>query len=101
MASLAKNDGGSGPAPAGEDAQRKPGRSFLPPLLVAATFVTAAAFTWRRLGSLLIDGGRELEVPRRVLAGDVLYRDVRYYWGPLAPHVNAVAYGIFGVSSLD
>ena len=69
-----------------------------PPALVAAAFAHAAVPGWRRWGSLLVDTGRELEVPRRLAEGQVLYADVRYYWGPLAPHLNAALYRVFGVS---
>ncbi|MFT3916404.1 MAG: glycosyltransferase family 39 protein [Anaeromyxobacteraceae bacterium] len=62
-----------------------------------AAFVAATAWTWRRLGSLVIDGGRELEVPRRLAEGAHLYSEVRWYWGPLAPWLNALLYRTFGV----
>src|SRR4051812_16763433 len=70
-----------------------------PALLVTATFAGCAWLSWRRLGSLIIDGGHELEVPRRLLAGATLYRDIVWYWGPLAPWLNAELYRFFGVSS--
>lgn len=72
-------------------------RSLSPLAAVAVAFVLLALASWRRLGNLVIDGGRELEVPRRILEGDVLYADVHYYWGPLAPYVNAALYRLFGV----
>ena len=71
----------------------------LPALLVVATFTWCAWLSWRRLGSLIIDGGRELDVPRRLLEGAVLYRDVAWYWGPLDPWLNSALYRVFGVSS--
>ncbi len=71
----------------------------LPVLMVVATFIGCALLSWRRLGSLIIDGGHELEVPRRVLEGATLYRDIGWYWGPLAPWVNAGLYRLFGVTS--
>ncbi len=86
--------GGAPTAVASAGSRRSAIRSIM---AVAIAFALAASVTWRRLGSLLIDCGRELEVPRRILEGDVLYRDVRYYWGPLAPYLNAALYGLFGV----
>jgi hypothetical protein len=65
---------------------------------VAVSFAAGVALTWHRLGNLFLDCGRELELPRRLLDGGVLYRDVRYYWGPLAPYLNAALFGVFGVS---
>lgn len=71
---------------------------LLPVAAVAAAFVAGAALSWRRLGSLVVDTGRELELPLRLVQGEVLYRDVRYFWGPLAPTVNAALYRAFGAS---
>ncbi len=70
-----------------------------PALLVVATFAGCAWLSWRRLGNLVIDGGHELEVPRRLLEGAALYRDIGWYWGPLAPWLNATLYRLFGVTS--
>ncbi len=44
----------------------------------------------------LIDIGREVYYPERILAGDVLYRDLFNIYGPLAYQINAVLYKIFG-----
>ena len=68
-------------------------------LLVATAFVGLAWFSWRRFGSLIIDGGHELDVPRRLVEGATLYRDFSWNWGPLAPWVNAALYRLFGVHS--
>jgi hypothetical protein len=74
---------------------------WLPPLLVAALLLVAFAHnlgvTWQKWGDLVVDCGRELEVARDVAAGQVLYRDLRYYYGPLAPYVNAALMAVFGV----
>jgi hypothetical protein len=68
-------------------------------LLVTSAFGLFAWLSWRRLGSLLIDGGHELDVPRRIVGGATLYRDFAWNWGPLAPWVNSVLYRLFGVHS--
>jgi hypothetical protein len=68
-------------------------------LLVTSAFAGFAWLSWRRLGSLVIDGGHELEVPRRMVQGAALYRDFRWYWGPLAPWVDSGLYRLFGVHS--
>ncbi len=44
----------------------------------------------------LIDFGREVYYPERILAGDVLYKDLFNIYGPLAYQINAVLYKIFG-----
>ena len=66
-------------------------------VLVTAAFAGCAWLSWRRLGSLIVDGGHELDVPRRLIEGATLYRDVSWNWGPLAPWVNTGLYRIFGV----
>lgn len=52
---------------------------------------------WERWGDLLVDTGRELEVARRLLAGETLYTQLRFIYPPLAPWVNALLYRLFGV----
>jgi hypothetical protein len=73
--------------------------SLAPALLVVTAFLGCAWLSWRRLGSLIIDGGHELDVPRRLIEGAALYRDVSWNWGPLAPWVNSALYRVFGVHS--
>lgn len=64
---------------------------------VAAAFLHALLPSWRRWGSLYVDVGRELELPRQLLDGARLYQDVRAYYGPLAYWVNEALYAAFGV----
>ena len=59
----------------------------------AAMFVA----TWASWPNLIIDSGREMYVPAVLLQGKQLYRDVWYPYGPLAPFVNALLFGAFGV----
>ncbi len=67
--------------------------------VLAAAFAHCLIIGWMRWGDWLIDTGRELEWPRRLLEGERLYADLRYYYGPLAPHLNAFLYWAFGVRS--
>jgi hypothetical protein len=66
-------------------------------LTLAIAYLAGAWLTWNLWGDLIIDTGRELDVPRQLLAGGLLYRDVRYPYGPLAPYLNAALYAIGGV----
>ena len=52
--------------------------------------------SWERWVRPFVDGSRELQVPARLAAGERLYRDVAYYYGPAAPWTNAAALRIFG-----
>jgi hypothetical protein len=57
-----------------------------------------AWYTWGRWGDFQIDCGRELYVPAAILHGKLLYRDLWYMYGPLAPYLQALAFRIFGIS---
>lgn len=70
---------------------------WAPPLIVAAAFVHGLELSWLKWGGLLVDTGRELQLPQRMLAGEALYSDLRYYYGPLSPYVNMLLYRAFGV----
>jgi 4-amino-4-deoxy-L-arabinose transferase-like glycosyltransferase len=67
------------------------------PIAIVAACAQAAGAGWGRWGDFVIDTGRELEWPRRLLEGERLYADLRFYYGPLAPHLNALLYRLFGV----
>lgn len=54
-----------------------------------AVFFLLAAISWNRWVEPFVDTGRELMVPARVADGEALYRDVRFYYGPLAPYLAA------------
>jgi len=64
-------------------------------LLILASFAAGLAATWQRWGNPLVDSGRELNVPLRLLRGEMLYSDVRYHYGPVSPYVDAALYRIF------
>jgi hypothetical protein len=66
----------------------------LPVLFPYAVFVLLAFLSWNRWIEPYVDSGRELMVPWRISQGEALYRDVRFYYGPLAPLLAA------GVDSL-
>jgi hypothetical protein len=59
------------------------------PLLPYAVFLLLVLVSWNRWIEPFVDTGRELMVPARVAQGERLYRDVRFYYGPLAPYLAA------------
>jgi len=63
---------------------------------IVALAVVLAWYTWACWGDIQIDCGRELYVPVEILRGKLLYRDMFYPYGPLAPYVGALLIGIFG-----
>lgn len=53
--------------------------------------------SWQRWTLPIIDHGREMNLPARIAAGEHLYQDVQFLYGPLAPKVNSTLFRIFGV----
>src|ERR1022692_312623 len=53
------------------------------------------AGSWARWGHPLIDSGREMNAPLRLMRGEMLYSQVRYIYGPLSPYLNAWLYRAF------
>lgn len=66
-------------------------------LALAVLFAVMLAVSWQRWTQPLLDHGREMNLPSRILAGEHLYSDVQFLYGPFAPHFNALLYKIFGV----
>jgi hypothetical protein len=61
-------------------------------------FAAALAWhTWGHWGDFQVDNGRELYVPAEILKGKLLFRDLWYMYGPLAPYLKAMLFWIFGV----
>jgi len=67
------------------------------PLLIALAGLAMAAWTWGTWPDPLVDFGRELYVPWRLCEGQVLFRDIAWFNGPLSPYFNALLFGVFGV----
>lgn len=65
--------------------------------VTAIGFATLFALSWQKWANLAIDGGREMNTPVRLLRGELIYADVYYLYGPLAPWLNAALYAVFGV----
>jgi Dolichyl-phosphate-mannose-protein mannosyltransferase len=66
-------------------------------LIILAVFVVMLVASWNRWTHPIVDHGREMNLPARLLAGDRLYLDIYYYYGPLAPYLGAALYSIFGI----
>lgn len=73
-------------------------RVLVCPLIVVVVFLALTHWTWHRTPDLLIDFGRELYVPWRLSEGDVLYRDLAYFNGPLSPIWHATLFSFAGTS---
>src|SRR2546421_131037 len=67
-------------------------------LAIVVLFGGLTAFTWGHWGDLDIDSGREMYVPAAIAGGKVLYRDLWYPYGPVAPYLLAGLFRWFGAS---
>lgn len=70
---------------------------FRPQLFVVVTFASMLLVSWRRWTSLIVDIGRETDLPLRILNGEMLYRDIHHIYSPFSPYFNAYLYRLFGV----
>jgi hypothetical protein len=66
--------------------------------ILALSMLLGIAASWERWAGPVIDSGREMNQPLRLLNGEELYTGVRHIYGPLSPHVNAALYAVFGPS---
>jgi hypothetical protein len=55
------------------------------------------AVSWRKWPDVIVDFGRELYAPWRLVEGEVLYRDIAWLNGPLSVHWNALWFRVAGV----
>jgi 4-amino-4-deoxy-L-arabinose transferase-like glycosyltransferase len=60
-------------------------------------FIVMLAASWQRWTQPLIDHGREMNLPTRILAGERIYNDIQVLYGPFAPSFNALLYRVFGI----
>ncbi len=67
-----------------------------PQLLPIFVFAAMLIASWHRWTGLIVDIGRESDLPRRLLEGEVLYRDIHYTYTPFSPYFNSFLYFVFG-----
>jgi len=65
--------------------------------IIVGVAAALAWYTWGHWGDFQIDNGRELYVPAEIVKGKLLFRDLWYMYGPLAPYLKALLFRIFGV----
>jgi hypothetical protein len=63
---------------------------------LALLFAGMLAWTWGTWPNAFVDFGRELYVPWRLSEGEVLYRDIAWFNGPLSVYGNALLFQVFG-----
>jgi 4-amino-4-deoxy-L-arabinose transferase-like glycosyltransferase len=67
-----------------------------PQSAIALVFIAMQAVSWRRWISPVTDIGREMDLPLRLMNGELLYRDVYYLYPPFSPYFQSLLYRIFG-----
>ena len=60
--------------------------------------IAMLAWSWGTWPNIYVDFGRELYVPWRLAEGEVLYRDIAWFNGPLSAYWNAAVFSVFGPS---
>src|SRR5262245_29217337 len=68
-----------------------------PQSAIILVFSAMLAVSWRRWTSPIADSGREMDLPLRLMNGEMLYRDAHYIYPPFSPYFNSLLYRIFGV----
>jgi hypothetical protein len=54
--------------------------------------------SWGKWPDLIVDFGDQIYVAWRLSEGEVLYRDIIYYMGPLSSYIHGFLFKLFGVS---
>ncbi len=62
-------------------------------ILLLITFT----LTWAHQGHIIIDSGREIYYPERILNGSILYKDLFNIYGPFSYLYNALLFKVFSV----
>ena len=91
----------AGAAPRAGSRERVVAREMSDRTIVAILLVLFAgllALTWRKWGMPEVDAGAELTTASLVKHGALVYRDVRYFYGPLGLYSLALAFKVFGTS---
>jgi hypothetical protein len=70
---------------------------WLPRLIIIFVALAMAWYTWGHWGDFQVDCGREIYVPAALFQGKLLFRDVWYMYGPLAPYLQALLFRVFGI----
>ena len=55
-----------------------------------------AWMSWRKWPDLVIDFGEQVYIAWRLAEGEVLYRDIIYFYGPLSSYLHSLLFKLFG-----
>ncbi len=77
-----------------------PWKSKLPIVALVILGIEMVLLSWGKWADPQVDFGRELYIPWQITQGQVLYRDIAFFYGPLSPYLNALLFKVFGTSLL-
>jgi hypothetical protein len=64
--------------------------------VVTLVFLDLTLASWRSWGDPVVDFPAQLYMAWRISAGDILYRDMQHFYGPLSQLFNGALFSIFG-----
>jgi hypothetical protein len=67
-----------------------------PQSAIVWVFAAMLLVSWRRWTSPIADSGREMDLPLRLMNGELLYCDAHYIYPPFSPYFNSLLYRVFG-----
>ena len=67
-------------------------------VLILAAATAMLVWSWNTWPDVVVDFGQQLYIPRQLSQGQVLYRDIATYNGPLSQYWNALWFLILGAS---
>lgn len=70
---------------------------------IAVPMLAGAAMlwlSWRKWPDVQVDFGMSLYIPWRLNEGEVLYRDIAWFFGPLSHYFNACLFRLFGTGMM-
>ena len=79
-------------------ARSRPSASLAGFAALAAASVGLFVVSFGKWSDAIIDSGREWIVPDALASGQLLYRDVVYWFGPLTPYLHAAFFRLLGSS---
>jgi len=65
-------------------------------LLLLSVILCIALRSWRGWGDAVIDFPQQLYIAWRISVGDILYRDIQYFYGPFSQLFNGALFYFFG-----
>lgn len=66
--------------------------------IIWVLFIFMICISYARWGNPIVDCFRNAYVPDEIMAGNILYKDVYFFYGPLIVYFHALLFKIFGIN---